>query len=278
MFILLDIRYACMQEQLVTSYREQFNSSDMSFIAIQLPGYGPPDADGISPERGGNPDIAFYMRLAQANGAMGIPNGAVVATYDDSCAANQTNGCPHGNVHNVHKQPVGIRCAAQALNMRGLLPPGTVTQGPVATGFDVVVSTSPASTRTPRTTNAATTTYSVKVAMTGGTGPLYFNGTRNCTIPFILVKTGLPATLPCCQKSTSDFDVSADNMTWYDGYEAQDTSTTVQRRGELSVTFKVDAPVKPTMVRYTANKVFPQCAVYAQEGLPALPFQLVAHA
>ena len=32
-----------------------------------------------------------------------------------------------------------------------------------------------------------------------------------------------------------------------------------------------------TTVRYMANKNFPQCAVYAQEGLPAMPFQMNIH-
>ena len=31
-------------------------------------------------------------------------------------------------------------------------------------------------------------------------------------------------------------------------------------------------PGRPTRVRYTANRVFPQCALYNAEGLPALPF------
>ena len=57
-------------------------------VAVQLPGYGPP----------GNVDIVFYMRLAQADLA-GVENAAVVATYDDSCAAGKTTGCPHGTTH-----------------------------------------------------------------------------------------------------------------------------------------------------------------------------------
>ena len=46
--------------------------------------------------------------------------------------------------------------------------------------------------------------------------------------------------------------------------------------GGLGVSFLVETALQPTMVRYTANKAFPQCAVYAQEGLPALPFQICA--
>ena len=83
--------YPCLQKQLISSYREQFNSSDMNFVAVQLPGYMEGDA-------------VFYMRLAQATGVEDVEKAAIVATYDDSCAAGKNNGCPHGNVHNVHKQ------------------------------------------------------------------------------------------------------------------------------------------------------------------------------
>ena len=76
--------YACLQKQLISSYREQFNSSDeMNFVAVQLPGY----LTG---------DEVFYMRLAQQDGVEGVKNAAIIATYDDSCAANKTHGCPYG--------------------------------------------------------------------------------------------------------------------------------------------------------------------------------------
>ena len=44
--------YPCLQKQLIRSYRQQFNSSSMNFVAVQLPGYQ--TGDGV-----------FYMRLAQ---------------------------------------------------------------------------------------------------------------------------------------------------------------------------------------------------------------------
>lgn len=83
--------YPCLQKQLISSYRRQFNSTRMNFVAVQLPGY----------QVGDN---VFYMRLAQEAGVTSVENAAIIATYDDSCAAGKTNGCPHGNVHNVHKQ------------------------------------------------------------------------------------------------------------------------------------------------------------------------------
>jgi hypothetical protein len=30
--------YPCLQKQLISSYREQFNSTEMNFVAVQLPG------------------------------------------------------------------------------------------------------------------------------------------------------------------------------------------------------------------------------------------------
>ena len=72
-------------------------------------------------------------------------------------------GWPSGNVHNVHKQPVGLRVSAQ---LHAMLTADTtaVTQGPSATGFTV----------TPMQAGE----YKVQVAFAGGTGPLYLNGTR----------------------------------------------------------------------------------------------------
>ena len=125
--------------------------------------------------------------------------------------------------------------------------------------------------------------WSVNVAFALGTPPLYTKGTRNCTIPLLDRTTGLPATAPCCVNTTSDFDVSTDNVTWVDGYALKPAVATgpldvtgAIGGGGLGVSFLVETALQPTMVRYTANKAFPQCAVYAQEGLPALPFQICA--
>ena len=41
-----------------------------------------------------------------------------------------------------------------------------------------------------------------------------------------------------------------------------------------SISFLVHAPSQPVWVRYTANKAFPQCAVFNRKGLSTLPFQL----
>ena len=62
----------------------------------------------------------------------------VCATYDLSCAENKTSGCPHGNVHNVHKQPIGkeARGDCRAREARGQ---GTRDGRPACPSICVVV-------------------------------------------------------------------------------------------------------------------------------------------
>ena len=179
-------------------------------------------------------------------------------TDDDSCSAGKTNGCPHGNVHNVHKQPVGERVSAQ-LHAMLTGDQDAVTQGPIATAVTISA--------------AQPGEYKIEVSFAKDRSMLYMQGTRNCTVPQIDPESGLAMPMCCDVKTTSDFDVSADNVTWYTG-----TAPTVGHSpttSAVSVSFLVHAPVKPTMVRYTANKQYPQCAVFSAEGLPALPFQML---
>ena len=53
-----------------------------------------------------------FKRMKLCEITWGRPNAVAMVTYDLSCAEDKTHGCPHGNVHNVHKQPVGSRIAA----------------------------------------------------------------------------------------------------------------------------------------------------------------------
>ena len=106
----------------------------------------------------------------------------------------------------------------------------------------------------------------IRVAFSGGSLPLHLNGTRNCTVPQLDPESGAAMPTCCDIKTTSDFDVSRDNQTWTTGFDVQIVGS--------AVTFLVHTPVKPAWVRYTANKQFPQCAVFNREGLPALPFQM----
>lgn len=219
-----EAQYPCMQEQLASSYRAQFNVS-FPFIAVQLPGYT---------------EDAFSMRLAQDAAALKTPNAAVIATYDDSCAEDNLHGCPHGNVHNVHKLPVGTRVAAMIRKLT--LKEDLVAEGP----------------RVQTITRGAGDTVLLKFS--GGTPPFYFAPTRNCTT--------------CCD-AESDFDVSGDGgKTWVNGTAAavakdvDPTGATVR----FSVAAAHFAAAQSLRVRYTANRVFPQCALYNKEALPAMPF------
>jgi len=214
--------YPCLQEALVTSWRDGFNSS-FPFAAVQLPGY----KDGV-----------FPMRLQQEVGVRSLSNAVVVPTYDLSCAMDKEHGCPHGNVHNVDKVPVGYRLALEIRRLK--YGEKLVTEGPRVTQIEAK-----------QLTKAK---YNVTIIFTGGTQPLYFKGTRNCTA--------------CCNTPYSDFDVSADLIQWVNGTNAVVTSP-------MAISFIVSMSVAPKYIRYTANNVFPQCAVYNQEGLPAFPFQMV---
>jgi len=212
--------YACMEAQLIQSYRAAFNSF-FSFVAVQLPGY----AEGV-----------FPMRLAQDEGVGMVPNAALVPTYDLSCSYGPNDGCPHGHVHNVHKQPVGARLALMLRKIE--LGENVTTTGPRVVG-----------TRISQKPNG---TFAIHLVF--DQNHLSFRATRNCTT--------------CCVDDASDFDFSSDGQTWYNGTGAQ-----IPRWANNTVKLSVKMSAAPKFARYTANRVFPQCAVYNEEGLPAYPFQ-----
>merc|ERR1711924_248977 len=95
-----------------------------------------------------------------------------------------------------------------------------------------------------------------KVHMNFDSGGLTFAGTRNCTI--------------CCNANSNDFDFSVDGNTWHDGTAAEVVKMT--NRNAVEVTVAMSSA--PKIARYTANNIFPQCAIYNKDGLPAFPFQL----
>lgn len=182
----------------------------------------------------GYTDHVFDMRLAQEEGLVGLDRTALLPTYDLSCP-----NCPNGAVHNTDKEDVAARATQQLLNLMYGEPfvagprVGDVTAQPGAKGSWEV---------------------SVSFELTGGTAPLQLLGTRNCT--------------SCCQNAGADFDASADGgATWVAAKSAM-----LADDGSSVVRFQVEMPKMPTLVRYTASQVFPQCAVYNQEKLPAYPF------
>merc|ERR1712039_470854 len=95
--------------------------------------------------------------------------------------------------------------------------------------------------------------FTVSVDFVGGSDPFYLKGTRNCTT--------------CCDGvHTVDLDASHDGQNWVNG-------TAAVLSGK-KLTFKVELPSSPKHIRHTAASIFPQCALYNHEGLPALPFQM----
>lgn len=222
--------YPCLTRQLVQSYREQFNSS-FPFISVQLPGYA------IGPQQPYEPSGQFAMRLAQDAGSESLKDTDIIPTYDYSCAMEKTDGCPHGNVHNVHKQPIGARLALQIRRMR--LGEDVNSQG-------LRVSSATAACK-------AGTVYGIQMKF-DGTNSVHMGPTRNCTT--------------CCNDSVGDFDVSVDGVTWLN------TSAAVVKHGAVQVEVDMLAAVAPRILRYTANRVYPQCAVLSVEGIPAMPFRM----
>eukprot|EP00927_Polykrikos_kofoidii_P067790 TRINITY_DN63234_c0_g1_i1.p1 TRINITY_DN63234_c0_g1~~TRINITY_DN63234_c0_g1_i1.p1 ORF type:complete len:518 (-),score=104.51 TRINITY_DN63234_c0_g1_i1:233-1786(-) len=240
--------YACMQRELARSWRREFASLDVPFVAVQLPDYfdaKDPGAPGVL-GYGSVAEGVFEMRLAQETGLEGADPAAIVATYDQSCNdLAYPENCPFGSVHNVHKQEIGSRVAAQlARLMRG---EALVTEGPRAQAASAE-------------SVGNSTGFSVTVRFKGGSMPFALLPARNCT--------------QCCQGSfgtvaKGDFDVSHDGATWVLG-------SGVRMSGEDGVVFHAELPhtKPPTVVRYTAGSNFTQCALYNAEALPAMPFRI----
>jgi len=222
--------YPCLTRQLVRSYREQFNSS-FPFISVQLPGYA------VGPQLSYEPSEQFAMRLAQDAGSESLKDADTIPTYDYSCAMGKEDGCPHGNVHNVHKQPIGARLALQIRRMR--LGEDLNSQGPRVSSATLA--------------RKAGTLYGIQMEFEG-TNSLHMGPTRNCTT--------------CCDDSVGDFDVSVDGVTWLN------TSAAVVKDGAVQVEVDMLTAAAPRVLRYTANRVYPQCAVFGVEGIPAMPFQM----
>eukprot|EP01052_Picozoa_sp_SAG31_P022030 SAG31_NODE_1733_length_7417_cov_1.994397_7_plen_358_part_00 len=225
-------RYACMEKELLSSWRAGFNSS-FAFVAIQLPGYL--GDCGTYTQCLQN---VFAMRIQQERPLRNELSAQICATYDLSCPFGvKSDKCPFGSVHNVNKRPIGARIATQ---LRGLmLEQSLVTEGPKVL-----------SVRAEQAHNGSLITIMFK----GGTEPFRFAGTQNCAV--------------CCGSASltsNDFDASSDGTKW------MNSSSGARVIAGNSVTFHVQVR-RVTHVRYTANQAMPQCALYNQEQMPALPF------
>lgn len=237
-------RYACMERELVRSWRAGFKSQ-FAFTAIQLPGY----LGDCGTFRQCMANL-LPMRLAQDAPLLDDPSAAVTATYDQGCPFGvATSTCPFGSVHNVNKAPIGARVATQLRRL--MLKQNIVSEGPRASYI------------TSRRLSAAEGGGSeVTVSFKGGSRPYYQHGTENCA-RCCQWSVGQPAT----NASSNDYDASGDN-----GLSFVNGSAAVLTDALDSLVFTVPALDHVTHVRYTGNQPFPQCALYNREGLPALPF------
>jgi hypothetical protein len=189
-------------------------------------------------------EMVHAMRLQQDAGTSGLANATVVPTYDDSCPTS-----PYGSVHNPSKATVGERVAQQLYQM--LRP----EQPHIATPPRVV-----------RATAAARDGgYDVTVRFRGGSAPFKLHGTKNCTTCCDGAAPGGSAT------AGHSLDLDASSST---GGPYVNGTAAVLDRATGDVTFHVALPARPTVVRYTAASIFPQCALYNSEGLPAMPFRV----
>jgi hypothetical protein len=276
--------YPCLQKFLISSWGKAFNSTGFAFVGVQLAGYTAAlkNGTGSYANLSVTSEMVFTMRLQQEAGCTGIDRCTVVPTYDVSCQAGTDGGCPYGSVHQPHKREIGRRVGQQLARLlaepktkttaspaspshltapppRLLADTEAITEGPRAVAVTLVHDAADA-------TAAGTTSsssYILEVAFSGSTMPFHLGGTRNCT------------TLPgfCCDGSanhnhTVDFDATHDGSTWVNG-----TAATLDSDAG-KVRFTVRLPGTPTRVRYTGASIWPQCAVYGADGLPAFPFEL----
>merc|ERR1711862_75722 len=146
----------------------------------------------------------FPMRLAQDAGSLGLQNADIVPTYDFSCAMGKMDGCPHGNVHNVHKQPIGARMVHQLRRMK--LGEEIVSQGPRVSSVMAV--------------QKNVSLFDIRVDFEGTTS-LHMGSTWNCTT--------------CCDgDSIGEFDVSSDGAMWFIGTAASIKDGAVHFQVEMS--------------------------------------------
>jgi hypothetical protein len=292
-------RYACLQRQLVSSWREGFRS-DFGFVGVQLPGYL-----GDCGDYGQCMAEVFEMRLQQQAGVVGQLGGSAVATvtptYDYGCppgvdVSTKTAACPFGSVHNVNKRPIGQRVAAQIFKTfagRG---------GPAAAAASGAASGAASAHQWPGPTlarvqaapaqGAAGSSCTVTLTLRYAEPALSQAPTQNC--------------VACCTGGgVGDFDASFDGgRTWVNGSRpvlvnatalrfdvvvadsaagaggtgagagAATASTPAATAAAAAAAARVTA-AGVTHVRYTANQPFPQCAVYSSATLgPALPFRV----
>ena len=249
-------KYACMQRLLLSSWRSAFRSPKAVFVAVQLPGYTAAINNGTGSYPGFiSGEMVQEMRLQQAAGTTGggvvTANASYVATYDLSCPTS-----PFGSVHNPEKGPIGDRIAAKLVQLRSLVPNAAsrVTAGPRALSAAALYAPSLSS-------------WQVVVQFSGGSSPFFMTGTKNCTT----CCGGSAPTGKTNDSHTLDFDVAFASG----GVYRNTTGATIDpKTGTVTLLVAGARDQTPTLLRYTAASIWPQCALYNSERLPALPFTM----
>merc|ERR1712190_442247 len=148
------------------TWRASFKQS-FPMVVVQLPGYTGELINGTGHYLGGiTSEMVFDMRVAQEAGVKQTEQSEMAATYDLSCALNESF-CPFGFVHTPDKVDQGARVA---LHLRRLL-----------LNEDSLVAEGPRPTRAVVADNEAGSGRSFKVSVdfAGGSDPFYLKGTRN---------------------------------------------------------------------------------------------------
>ena len=107
--------------------------------------------------------------------------------------------------------------------------------------------------------------YTVTVRFAGGSPPWYITGTKNCS--------------HCCGgshptgKITDGHTVDFDAVGNAGGPWVNSTGMVLDPLTGVA-TFQVSVSEPVAEVRHTAAAIFPECAIYAAEGLPARPFRV----
>lgn len=246
-------QYACMQAYLTTSWRERFSAETTPFVTVQLPGYTAALINGTGNyNRSLTSEQVFDMRLQQVAGTTKVSNASYVPTYDLSCPTS-----PYGSVHNVEKGPIGKRVADQIL----LLLDG---KG----GIDARTATGPrVESATFQKIGTGTGNFEFKLALAGGTAPWGIKGTKNCTT----CCSGSEPTGHPSDAHTVDLDVGSSDGVWLNATGVVIDSTS----GTLTFQIGATQDWSPVTVRHTGASIFPQCAVYAAEKLPLIPFKMM---
>jgi hypothetical protein len=246
--------YSRLLPQLVTTWRAAFGTH-FAALVVQLAAWGYDDA--IPAQR--SSDAVPVLRNSQLS-VLALPNTAVAVAIDlgdDGSTIPIANpSCPfRGGIHPRNKTEVGRRLALRLAELEGVLPPGALATGPVATDF------SP---------SASGVTLSFAAASIPA-GYLQLLPTADCA-----GLTRPAATSNCCQVNTTSENLAGFpfELRLADGATYVLAAATVDSDGGFATVGLAPLGGEPgpfTGVRYSWQS-FPLCSLVNQQGLPMGPF------